>query len=131
MEKDTNKALIPSYTVNTDTDYYGANRESSWPEMSYSGLKKITYPTGGNTQFNFEPNTIWGDFTYIADTQRAISNIGPYIGVTTTQTINITTSSNPYKFVLDFHTVPYSTSVGTASCAGVTVDKNNPHKNLF
>lgn len=33
------------------------NREAVWPAMRGGTLKKITYPTGGATEFEFEPNS--------------------------------------------------------------------------
>jgi hypothetical protein len=55
----SNSTLIPTYTVNTHTYKFGADRESKWPEMRGGALKKIIYPTGGYTDFDFEPNTTW------------------------------------------------------------------------
>jgi hypothetical protein len=34
----------------------GADRDSSWPSMLNGALTKVTYPTGGSTVFEFEPN---------------------------------------------------------------------------
>ena len=49
-----------------------ANRSSKWPEMRAGALNKITYPTGGNTAFDFEPNT----FTVNTPTGTADSLVG-------------------------------------------------------
>jgi hypothetical protein len=58
----TNTQLYPELsdnngTFNTSDNLGIANRESSWPAMRCGTLKKITYPTGGNTTFEFEANT--------------------------------------------------------------------------
>lgn len=59
-----NVALYPalyngSSLANSATGYPSANRETSWPAMRGGLLKKITYPTGGYTDFDFEPNTVY------------------------------------------------------------------------
>lgn len=57
----TNMTLFPTISVfdgsNTRT-YGGANREPAWPDMRAGNLEKITYPTGGFDQFDFEPNDV-------------------------------------------------------------------------
>ena len=52
----TNNTLIPTYTVNTSTTVVGAERDARWPAMRGGTLQQITYPTGGNTIFDFEPH---------------------------------------------------------------------------
>ena len=57
----SNNQLYPNLYNNSGSinTYYGldiANRESAWPAMRGGTLNKITYPTGGNTVFDFEPN---------------------------------------------------------------------------
>lgn len=54
-----NTQLIPVLSDNTGllNTAAGANRESAWPAMRAGALNQITYPTGGNTQFEFESNT--------------------------------------------------------------------------
>ncbi len=37
-----------------------ANRKPSFPSMKYGSLFKITFPTGGYTTFDYEPNVVWG-----------------------------------------------------------------------
>lgn len=56
----TNQDLYPPMTTSTGNNYgnFSANRESVWPAMSAGTLSKITYPTGGSTSFEFEPNTV-------------------------------------------------------------------------
>lgn len=36
-----------------------ANREATWPAMRGGSISKITYPTGGYTNFEFEPNKFY------------------------------------------------------------------------
>ncbi len=73
--------LIPtfSYTSQTyeDITYHGINKNPHEDRMKYGVLNKITWPTGGTTQFFFEPNDYsfvngqpladhgWSSWTYI------------------------------------------------------------------
>ncbi|PQV56489.1 YD repeat-containing protein [Sediminibacterium magnilacihabitans] len=57
-----NSQLYPALSnntgvVNSSLSISIANRESAWPAMRGGALRKITYPTGGNTVFDFEANT--------------------------------------------------------------------------
>jgi hypothetical protein len=58
----SNTGLIPTYTVNDFTQVTGANRDAAWPAMRGGALKRINYPTGGYTDFEFEANTTWISF---------------------------------------------------------------------
>ena len=58
-----NTKLIPTYTVNEFTEIAGANRDASWPAMRGGALKRIIYPTGGYSEFEFEANTAWVSYT--------------------------------------------------------------------
>lgn len=54
-----NSTLIPTYTKSfngSNQTINGAIRDASWPAMRGGALQKITYPTGGNTTFDFESN---------------------------------------------------------------------------
>lgn len=42
-----------------------SNRETSEAVMKYGTIKKITYPTGGNTQFDYEANDFWDTIGYL------------------------------------------------------------------
>lgn len=60
-----NQSLIPTYTINDGTSIKtvpGANRDASWPAMRGGALQNITYPTGGSTSFNFEPNSVTSNY---------------------------------------------------------------------
>lgn len=122
----SNYNLIPTYTINDFTTVAGANRESSWPEMNYGNLSKIAYPTGGTTEFVFEQNDIWSEYTYYTEAYETGAGIGPGIGQGTTQTVNLSTNANPYKISLFFHTSIGSNTSGSASFAGLMVDRENP-----
>jgi RHS repeat-associated protein len=43
----------------------GSNRETNEANMLYGTLKGMTYPTGGNTQFEYEANDYHGAYSYI------------------------------------------------------------------
>ncbi len=54
-----NTSLIPTETILVDGYQYnvgGGNREPSQNHMGAATLSKITYPTGGYTEFNYEPH---------------------------------------------------------------------------
>jgi len=54
---DTNQNLIPSYfIVNTTSQVIGANRSVNPSKSDYGVLTKVTYPTGGYTEFDYENN---------------------------------------------------------------------------
>ncbi len=128
--KSNNASLLPTYSVNSFEVHEGADRESFWPEMSYGSLNKITYPTGGNTQFLFEPNSIWTNYTYYNHSLKTTSSIGPAVGNPNLQQINLTTTANRYKIVLDYYTSSSGNSTGATSIFGLTVNKSNPHNEI-
>lgn len=53
-----NGGVIPVLTkdIYTILNKSGANRDSAWPFMQDGALTRIIYPTGGFTDFEFEPN---------------------------------------------------------------------------
>ncbi|MBX9782408.1 MAG: hypothetical protein K2X48_03845 [Chitinophagaceae bacterium] len=56
----TNQSLFPLLSTSTGTVFItngNANRDAVWPAMRGGALKQITYPTGGRTEFEFEPHT--------------------------------------------------------------------------
>jgi hypothetical protein len=62
----SNVRLVPTFTVITSgvADVkQGANREAGWPAMRAGTLQQITYPTGGVTNFDFEPKNVYS-FNY-------------------------------------------------------------------
>jgi YD repeat-containing protein len=54
----SNSRVLPTLTRDTYEfiNKNGANRESAWPAMQEGALNKVTFPTGGNTLFEFEAN---------------------------------------------------------------------------
>jgi hypothetical protein len=66
-----NTTLIPAnkmFTDQTFVEYPGANRDAAWPAMRGGTLNRITYPTGGFTQLDFEPHTTYTSFTQYVST---------------------------------------------------------------
>ena len=60
----TNTQLYPELSdnngvLNGSANLGIANRESAWPAMRAGAISKITYPTGGNTTFDFEANKFY------------------------------------------------------------------------
>lgn len=54
-----NTKLTPTITeTGTTTVIPGANRAPSWPQMRAGTLKRIYWPTGGNTEYQFEPHFV-------------------------------------------------------------------------
>lgn len=89
-----NSTMLPTYTEITPSatnTIYGANRETAWPAMRGGTLNRIIYPTGGYTQFDFEPNRVpitGGTPTYNDIMQNSIGYDGsnPYLK---TQTVTL------------------------------------------
>lgn len=60
----TNTQLFPEVfdnngSLNSKLSLSVSNRESSWPAMRAGTIKRITYPTGGYTDFDFEPHSVF------------------------------------------------------------------------
>ncbi|HEV7332738.1 MAG TPA: hypothetical protein VGN63_16990 [Flavisolibacter sp.] len=95
----TNNQLLPTYTENEFTVFPGANRDPAWPAMRGGALKRITYPTGGFTDFEFEHHTAW------AESRKFNEVLGPGISVgwsNTNPTVEQTNTlnSNNYRITL-------------------------------
>ncbi|MEQ1676217.1 MAG: hypothetical protein ABL876_05940 [Chitinophagaceae bacterium] len=105
----TNTTLIPTYTENTYTYKMGANREAKWPEMRGGALNKITYPTGGSTDFEFEPNTTWVNATVYSLVQTGYYGVG-YNQNNTALYPNINFTANHYRVTITNNncSAPYS-----------------------
>lgn len=96
--------LIPTYTINTFTTVDGANRDAAWPAMAQGLLTKITYPTGGSSSFIFEPNDVWVDYKKNNRVLVADITVRPKTGGgTSSETVNLPFSSNPYLCTLVFN----------------------------
>jgi len=99
----TSTTLIPTFYKNKFIKINGANRDSKWPEMSYGSLNKITYPTGGNTQFDFEANKAYANYTTYA--QNATETIYHPLGfgnANTSWETTTTLTGTGYKITLSF-----------------------------
>ncbi|MCG7754837.1 hypothetical protein, partial [Flavihumibacter cheonanensis] len=72
----TNTKLVPTYTLEGTTTVSGANRNPAWPAMRGGLLNKITYPTGGSTDFEFEANRVWIAKTTNSFVQKGSISIG-------------------------------------------------------
>lgn len=82
----SNETLIPTYTIipqptgtgtNTSpvTVVQGANRDASAVAMIGGTLQKIMYPTGGSTEFDFEPHKLYTTTTnYVNISLATLSN---------------------------------------------------------
>ncbi len=94
-----NTQLMPAYTVDRFNSVAGANREANWPAMRGGTLKKINYPTGGYTEFEFEPHTTWissPTYAEIFGFSMSMGYDGGYTPIESYQTF----TDNPYKIIL-------------------------------
>ena len=102
--KTTNQDLVPSFLKiepgGEIKDFSGAERDSEWPAMRAGTLKKIIYPTGGSTEFEFEPNSTWISYPSYKKVNRFNFNMG-YDGNNRAITRQYNFSSNPYKITLN------------------------------
>lgn len=97
--------LIPTYYADASHAiplFTGANRDADSQAMAKGILTTITYPTGGNSTFTWEPNDVWANYTTSQDRQVAEVAGGRRIGNPYPWPITITLSANPYRFTLDF-----------------------------
>jgi hypothetical protein len=95
----SNQKMIATYTVNKYTTLAGASRDPNWPAMRGGALKKIIYPTGGSTDFEFEPNRVWLSFLKYNAEQRYSFSTG-YDGNQNGTSHTGTYTSNAYKCVV-------------------------------
>ena len=95
-----NTTLIPTYYENEFYEIPGGKRDSKFPEMRYGALSKITYPTGGSTEFDFEANTTWVDYNKYNYTYRFGLGVG-HSGGSNHNIQNFTFTGNTYKVVLN------------------------------
>ncbi len=109
-----NSTLIPTYTLNGSM-VSGGNREPALGRRSRGGaLNQITYPTGGYTTMDFEPNYVYTSNTTTQYVQDDGSSIG-YDGGTAPQTSSLTSTGAA-------EIVNYS---NTCSCAATVAIKNS------
>ena len=77
----SNQGLIPTYSYVSATGGIvqimpGASRDAAWPAMRGGALQQITYPTGGYTQFTFQPNDTYVTYTKYTAVSRASMHCG-------------------------------------------------------
>lgn len=98
----TNTTMLPvtGYTVpgQPSIGFNPANNHPTGGTRSFNGtymqaemLTKITYPTGGNTQFNYEPNTI-----PVSSEQFTNTTISPHLNITYTTSPFVNTQSTAF-----------------------------------
>jgi hypothetical protein len=93
-----NASLVPTFTVvvnGTPTTTNGAIRDAAWPAMRGGSLQQITYPTGGFTQFNFEPKLVY-NFTNAVLQNQTLASFAVHINgqSQTSQTNSFTLNSD-------------------------------------
>jgi YD repeat-containing protein len=104
----TNQCLVPTYSQTSSAGvpvvtFVGADRDAGWPAMRGGALNQITYPTGGHTNFTFEPNTTWVNATNYVPTSR-ISYMcagcsGNNGGSGNPDTVALTSVGNSYQII--------------------------------
>lgn len=94
-----NTKVTSEYTIDTFTVVAGADREPKWPEMRAGSLKEIVYPTGGKTEFEFEPHTTWVSSNVYDEDQLFTMSMG-FDGGSTTITSYHSLDANYHKFKL-------------------------------
>lgn len=94
----SNPGLVPTYTVitsGTPSTSDGANRDASWPAMRAGTLQRITYLTGGNTTFDFEPKSVDTFFSSVLQNVTLQSwTVHEYGQSNLSQTLSFTAPSN-------------------------------------
>lgn len=98
---DNNGSLNSRYNITIN------NRESAWPAMRGGSLQKITYPTGGFTEFEFEPNSF------------SVNGVDKIVGGMRIKSI---TSTDPIMNIATKTNYDY-TSPGTGKSSGVLFSK--------
>jgi hypothetical protein len=114
----SNQTLIPTYTTNNHNIVTGANRNSSFPAMRAGALKKITYPTGGFSEFEFEAHKTWISYpTYSTNVLwQASAGYGSPGMVTIQQPITL--EAGDYKLSISGH-------IGGGSVANLTLNNSS------
>jgi len=119
-----NAGVIPVITKDTYSilNKSGANRDSAWPFMQNGALTRITYPTGGFTDFEFEPNrakvnAVRYNLTYFKDFW-----VG-YNGGYTNDWPNIVFSGNE-KYELIFSNSECGSGINSCTASYRIIDQN-------
>ena len=93
----TNETLIPTYFENS-IPKVGADRDAHWPAMRGGALQRITFPTGGYTNFEYDPHDTHGTITSTSSVPRISASVG-YDGGSLLTT-SYTFTSNLYQLDL-------------------------------
>jgi YD repeat-containing protein len=117
-----NTDVIPTYTLNRYTDVPGANREPAWPAMRAASLQNITYPTGGSTSFEFEPNRTWVSYNKYDKQYRFSTAVGFDNNNSSVSYQNLNT--NTYKVKLNNAACAYPATVCGASVSIIDMATN-------
>lgn len=99
-----NNELIPAYTKygsGTVVNVAGANRNSIWPAMRAGTLKKIVYPTGGYSQFDFEANAVYGSTSSNINGTILNQTVHLYAQSDITNTTSFVTNGMPMNIVFN------------------------------
>ncbi len=112
----SNNTLIPTFSVNNFTEIQGANRDAAWPAMRGGALKRVTYPTGGFTDFEFEPNKTYVSFSKYTKNQAASISVG-FSAPAFSSESNVNLTAGSYELKIN--------SVGGTSNATVIISLNS------
>lgn len=123
----TNTNLVPTYTVlNTTgsvtaiTAVPGGNRDPLWPDMRGGSLQQITYPTGGTSVLDFEPNDTYCSYSSYLKNNTGGPSWG-YDGSTQSSGNLLTTTSNSSII----YEIDLSNNLTNGSCNLEIFDPNN------
>ena len=108
-----NNTLIPTYTENQFEEVPGADRDSKWPAMRGGTLYKITYPTGGSAEYEYEPNRAWVSYNRYNKEYRFNTAVG-YDNNNTSTTYQAL-SANPHQIKLNNQNCAYPATSCLAS----------------
>jgi YD repeat-containing protein len=99
---ESNTTLIPPTSGNAGASYgIGDDREAKWPQMRAGALRIINYPTGGGTEYVYEPNSVETTNCSAQRTYNIIKNVQagmdtPNAGFGPPATLVVATASSYY-----------------------------------
>jgi hypothetical protein len=96
---ENNNGLIPTYTISKYFEYLRAKRDAAWPAMRAGTINKITYPTGGNTEFEFEAHSTPVSYTKYNSNYLSSFSTG-YDGNQNTQNFSVSFNTTVHKFMI-------------------------------
>jgi YD repeat-containing protein len=130
---ESNTTLIPPTSANAGASYgAGDDREAKWPQMRAGALRIIQYPTGGGTEYIYEPNSVETVNCSFQRTYNTILNVQggmdtPNAGFGPPATLVVTTPSAYYYYISTSGTNAAGSfyidnkSVATVSATGVSI----------